>query len=447
MILKPSSERYVSVDLERPHRSDGRRMLTVYLFLLLAVPSNLTIAPLGSYGRPAALWGLVLFGWWLLVRLQARYPLGAACRQPVRYAVAVFGVVVLLSLAVALLRGQPSDQISPAVFGLVRVVSWTGVFFVALDGLQDRNDLIIFARRIVIGSSILAALGLIQFVTARSWFEWLADVPGLRFDLGGVDARGGYVRASGTATHPLEFVTLLAGSLPLALAMAVSGGLKLGGRSSLRWWLPALLMAAASLVAVSRSAIVGLAVAVLGFLPAIPRRMRYLVVGGLLLLSLMVAIVVPGIFGAVMDLFSEVGGDSSTQSRSGALERLPGFMTSPWIGLGFGTFLPRYYIFDNQWAMVLVELGICGLVAFGAIALSAIWSAANAARTTIDARAALLARSLAAAVLTVSVLFAFFDGLSFPIAGGLFFLLAGMCGAIRGTESAAGELPSSPRKD
>jgi O-antigen ligase len=104
--------------------------------------------------------------------------------------------------------------------------------------------------------------------------------------------------------------------------------------------------------------------------------------------------------------------------------------TSPLIGSGFGIFLPRYYIFDNQWVLIAIEVGALGFLAFAAFFCAGIWSARRARHSgTRDMR--LLGHALAASLFNVAVLFAFFDGLSFPIAGGVLFLVAGLCGSVR----------------
>jgi hypothetical protein len=62
--------------------------------------------------------------------------------------------------------------------------------------------------------------------------------------------------------------------------------------------------------------------------------------------------------------------------------------------------------------------------------VAGIWSARQARRSgTTDLR--LLGYALAASLFNVAILFAFFDGLSFPIAGGMLFVLAGLCGCVR----------------
>ena len=413
------------------HGVDAVTMLTVYLVLLLAIPSGVTITALGTLGRPSLLWGLVLVVWWALSRLQAvpaETPSGA---QPVRFAFAAFVVLALVSFAAAMLRGQPDDQLSPAVTALIRLVSWAGVVLVAMDGICTKDEITSMVRRIGIGAGCLAALGLLQFITGRALVDFYGSLPGLSM-AGGLGERAGVIRSSGTAIHPLEYATALNAALPLVIAVAVSLGFR--SRPSYRglwWWLPVGLISISSLLAVSRSAIIGFAVAVLSMIPAIPRRHlpATLGIGAVVTFALVAA--VPGLLSTTVSLFVGAADDPSTQSRTRGLELVPWFMsTSPVIGSGYGIFLPRYYIFDNQWVLLAVELGVLGVLGFAGIFVAGIVSARRA-KVSTDPGVRLLGHSLAASVFNVAVLFAFFDGLSFPIAGGMLFLLLGLCASIR----------------
>jgi hypothetical protein len=414
---------------------DAVTMLTVYLVLLLAIPSGVVISALGSLGRPSLIWGLVLLSWWIVDRLQAQPRDTRTVSQPVRFAFVVFLMIILVSFAAAMLRGQPDDQVSPAFTALVRVLSWAGVLLVAIDGIRTMPDLARMARRIGIGAGLLAALGLTQFLTGQALVDFFGSIPGLTL-AGGLGERAGVIRSSGTAIHPLEYATALNAALPLVIAAAVSNGFRSrqSGRA-LWWWLPVCLISISSLVAVSRSAIIGLAVAVISMIPTLPGRLRLgaIAVGSVLALAVLAA--VPGLLSTTVQLFTGAADDPSTQSRTNALERVPEFMsTSPLVGSGFGLFLPRYYIFDNQWVLVAIELGILGVIGFAGIFVAGIWSARQA-RWSESADLRLLGYSLAASLFNVAILFAFFDGLSFPIAGGMLFLLAGLCGSVRAIAS------------
>ncbi len=416
--------------------TDAVTMLTVYLVLLLAIPSGVVVTALGSLGSPSLMWGLVLLGWWTISRLQTRAFDLRPIPQPVRFAFSAFVVIVLLSFAAAMLRGQPSDQVSPAFTALVRLLSWAGVLLVAVDGIRTTSELASMVRRIGVGAGLLATLGLLQFLTGQALVDFFGTIPGLSM-AGGIQERAGVIRASGTAIHPLEYATALNAALPLVIAAAISRGFGTRqSRGGLWWWLPVVLISISSMVGVSRSAIIGFAVAVITMIPALPRGYRAAVVGMGTVLGVAVLTAVPGLLATTVRLFAGAASDPSTQSRTNGLERVPEFMsTSPLIGSGFGIFLPRYYIFDNEWVLLAVEVGVLGFVAFFGFFGAAIWSALRAKRSR-ESEVRMMGHALAASMFNVAVLFAFFDGLSFPLAGGMLFMLAGLCGSALATASA-----------
>ena len=423
-------------------------MLTVYIVLLLAVPSAATIGPLGGIGRPALLWGLVLLFWWVLSRLQLRGLDAVPVSQPVRFGFAVLLVVILVSFAAAMLRGQPADQVSPAMTALIRTASWGGVLLVAMDGIRTHDDASKLVRRLTLAAGVLATFGLLQFVTGQTLLDWVGTIPGIILEDGGVSARGSFTRASGTAIHPLEYGTVVVATLPLAIAAAVTRGFRgAASRVGWLWWLPVVVIIVAALVAISRSAIIGLAVAAVASLPAIPKKARAWVVVGGGVVAVGVLIAVPRLLGTLVGLFAGASDDPSTQSRTNALARVPEFIaSSPVIGQGFGTFLPRYYIFDDGWVLLVVELGILGAVAFAALVLASLWSALWAARSSSFEDTKAMSKALAATLLTVVVLFAFFDGLSFPMSAGYFFLVVGLTAAMRTIAAADVELVAATER-
>lgn len=412
---------------------DAASALSVHVVLLLIVPSNLTIAGLAAYGRPSLIWGLLLLAWWILWRLHGNGAEPNKRSDPVRVAFLCLVVVVLTSFASALLRGQPMDQISPAISAVVRIASWCGVLLVALDGLDTREHVIRLVRRLALIGGGLALLGLAQFATGQSFLAWVSALPGIQFDADDtVSARGTFSRSAGTAIHPLEHVTVLIGVLPLAIVSAVTRGFS--GRTSRvggLWWAPSTLIALSCFVSVSRSAIVGLVVAFLASLPAMPKRHRWTAMIAGLAAAVLVAILVPGMFSTFVSLFVGASDDPSTQSRTNALARVPEFMaSSPLVGAGFGTFLPRYYIFDNQWVMLLVEIGILGTLAFAALLGAAIWSAHRASLLFTEDSDKSLSRAVAASVIALATAYSLFDALAFPMSAGLLFLSVGFCGAL-----------------
>ena len=87
------------------------------------------------------------------------------------------------------------------------------------------------------------------------------------------------------------------------------------------------------------------------------------------------------------------------------------------------------------WATIPVHYNLAGArqwhFAFAWLLVSSIWSAFAARRRARDAGVSLIGYALAVAVFVIGVMFAFFDGLSFPISAGTLFLLIGLCGSLR----------------
>lgn len=424
----------------RPRSGTALTMLTVYVVLLFGVPSNLVISGLGSLGRPSLLWGLLLLLWWLIARLQAQATDVMPASQPVRWACVALLVIALISFAAAMLRGQPADQETTAITSLVRLLSWGGVALVTMDGLRTLRDVEGLVSRLVIAGALVAVLGLAQFLTKSTLLDVFGLIPGFTSENAGVIARGAFARPTGTATHPLEYSAAICAVLPLAITLGVIRAE--AGRGRLPWtWIPAALIAFTALLSVSRSGLIGLVVALAASLPALPAAYRGIVALGGAATAAIAVIAVPGLFGTFVGLFITVDSDTSTLSRANGLARVPEFIaSSPVIGLGFGTFLPRYYIFDNQWVLIMLELGILGALAFAGMVLTAMWSAVSTVRRSPYGDVAALGRGVIASLATAAILFGFFDGLSFPISAGVFFLLLGLSAAVRTVGHADGSL-------
>lgn len=425
-------ERATPVVSTIPGRTQQRRgidavtVLTVYLVLLLAVPSSLTISALGSAGRPAALWALAAALWWVASRIQQVTP-SRTGRLWVNIGIFVFVGVVLASYASALLRGLPPEEVSPADSALLRLIGWAGIALVASEGIDDPQRFRVLLRRLALGGTLMAVLGLLQFVTGQSLLDWIS-IPGFSSDvsgLAGVQSRAGFVRASGTAIHPLEYGAVLCAAFPLTIALATHDV----RRSRILRWLPVLTIGIASVLAVSRSALVGIFAGLLVLAPSWSRRMRVVFAGVAVLFVIAIGLLVPGIIGTVRGLFLGIGGDASTVSRMDGFRAASEFIARfPLTGKGFGTFLPVYYILDDQYLLLAIEVGIIGLLAFLLLLGFAIYSAGRAHRLLTDKLDRALSQAVMASTAAIAVLLVFFDGFSFPMSAGLMFLTIGLCG-------------------
>ncbi|WP_188422836.1 O-antigen ligase family protein [Mycetocola zhadangensis] len=346
---------------------------------------------------------------------------------PVRITLLIFTGVVLVSYALASFLGIPSSESSPADSGVLRMVGWVGVALIANDGIQTHERLDALLRRIVVIGGLMATLGLAQFWTGVSLVDWIS-LPGFIRDgnFDNVQSRAGFVRSAGTASHPLEYGVVLCMALPLGIAIALTES----RRSPWLRWLPVAVMAFASMLSVSRSALIGVAVGVLILVPGWPRKIRLAALGAVIALMGAVYVLVPGMAGTIRGLFLGVGSDSSTVSRTNAYDQaLEIASRNPLFGRGFGTFLPQYLILDNQILLLIIELGIFGLVAGAVMVGTAMVVSWRSGRAMTDFAAAQKRFAIAASIAAGTVTFLFFDGLSFPMAAAIFFTMLGVAGS------------------
>lgn len=406
---------------------DGCTYLSAYVVLLLALPSRLVIGPLGAGGTPANVLAIAGAAWWLWAR--AADPERTPTRShPVRTAMVVFTVCVVVSYVAAMTRVISSDEVSVANTGLLLVIGWLGLVLVADAGLTSMDRVEVLMQRIALGGGLVAALGLLQFATRRAYTD-LIQIPGLvtNQELNPVLTRDLYARPSGTALHPIEFAVSMNTFLPICLHVALTAT-HLG---RIRRWFPVLAIVMAIPFSISRSGIVGCAVVFLLLLPTWPpaRRVAALVFGVLTLG--VVFLTVPGMLGTITKLFTGISNDDSALSRTDSYPLAFQFVErSPLIGRGFQTFLPKYRILDNQYLMLLIEVGVLGLVALLAVWLAAIIAAIAARQRFTDERSRSCAAALMAGVGAPMACLAFVDGFSFPMMSGLAFLAVGLAGAV-----------------
>jgi O-antigen ligase len=402
-------------------------LLTSYLVLLMFIPSALVLSPLGGAGGPATLFAVVLIGWYAVMWLHPRFALDHG-HQPVRFAALVFVCVTLASYISANRHGLTTLEKNGADRGLILLAGWLGVLLLAADGIATWDRLVTLLRRVVAAGSLLACLGLTQFATGLNLATYIT-IPGFitKIPFSDLLTRGGFNRPSATTAQPLEFAAVLAVCLPLALHQARYAP---PGTRARRWFQVAVIAGALPLT-VSRSAALGIAVVALMLLPTWPARQRRAAYGFFAGAVAVMWVALPSLLSLFGQLFTQIGSESSSTSRIQAYSAITPFVTGhPWLGQGYGTFLPQTYFFiDNQYLTTLVETGFVGLVALVGLMVTGVVVARKARRLLRDEQSRDLLQCLAASVAAAAVSFATFDGLSFPIATGLTFLTLGCVGA------------------
>lgn len=406
---------------------DTATLLTIFLVLRLAIPSQLSVPGLRSVGSPALLFSLAILVLWAALRAHRGQ---GEPSSPVLLAALVFTLAYSASLVAALLRPISSEELNSSVFGVLTILGWFGVLALAHDGLSSRERLQVLLNRVVIFGALLAALGLIQFLTGQAWVDRI-EIPGLTKN-GAISAafvRDRFTRPSGTAIHPIEFGAVLSMVLPLAIVRGL-GRLDPGhkARGLVGSWAPAALIAMTILLSSSRSAWIGMALGFVCLLPIMSPRQR--VTTGLLMSVSVIAlfVLVPGMLGVVAGMFTDVGNDPSIRSRVGVYAMAVGYIgRSPWLGRGLFTFLPRYQIFDNQYLLSVVETGIVGTGAL--VILAVVVAATGTAAAFRDQPLSAATVGLTTGCVVGAVELSMFDGFSFPMMAGLWFMLLGLVGA------------------
>jgi O-antigen ligase len=395
----------------------------------MGIPSRLVFAPLGAAGAPATMFAAVVFIWYTAAWLSPALKFERAA-HPMRLAGILFGCSILITYVSANRHALPTLELNAADRGLIFTAGWLGVMLLAADCIDDLYRLKTLLRRIVLGATAMAVLGITQFFTGLDAAKYIV-IPGLRAQVPFSDllARDSLNRPSATALHPLEFGAVLALSLPLAIHQARTAPRELRRHR----WLQVGAIGLSLPMTVSRSAILGLITTGLVLLPTWPkaeRRVAYVVT---LISSVAMWALVPGLLGTLRNLFLQfgVGSDTSTTSRTGAFSAAGSFISEhPWFGRGFGTFLPQTYRFlDDQYLGSLIETGIVGFLVLLTVFITGWIVARSVRRVSNDPEIRDLAQCLAASVAVATVAFATFDALSYQIAAGLTFLILGCIGA------------------
>ena len=415
-------------EASQARRWDSVTLLTFFLVFLMAIPSRLVFAPLGGAGSPSTIVGLVFFALYLLNWLHPASPIDRG-RQPMRRAGVLLFCAVFATYTSATQYALNVTERNGVDRGLVQIIAWLGLLLIAADGIGSIDRLKTFFRRLVFGATAMATLGIVQFFAGLNAAQYIV-IPGLSSlaPYTDIQQRDAFHRPSATAIHPIEFGFVLALILPLAIHQARYAP---HGRR-LRRWTQVGLIAVTLPMTVSRSAILGLAVVMIVILTVWPRRDRWMAYIVTFFGASVLFVGVHQLLGTIRKLFLAVGSDSSTASRTVAFQHAgPLIAAHPWLGRGFGSFLPLVYFYtDDQYLNSLIEIGIVGLLALLALFCTGWILARSARRASGDDEIRHLAQCLAASVAAMAVTYATFDALYFPMAAAVTFLILGCVGAL-----------------
>jgi O-antigen ligase len=393
----------------------------------------MVLEPIGASSSLAQLLALGLFGLWALSSLLGLHD-PVAFRHPGRAAVLALLLASCLSYAhlfAGLSGASTIDGRAAADRWMLLMFAAAGIAFVTTDCVRTVKDAMVVVRWALAGGAICCVAALIQFTTHTDPVEWITSLMVGFVDNGGSNAfqaRGALMRVAGTTLHPIELGVVSAMLLPLAIWRALYDG---QGRKALHWAVVGLFVLANALT-VSRSGLLAVVIALAVTVPFLPKLARQWATIIVPLGAAGLFIAVPGLISTLFNAATAGNSDSSITYRTEDYPLALRLVTDrPWLGTGPGTWIPTNAldIFDNQYLLTAVTMGVVGLVGLIAYLLVPALAALTAARNTDGSELKLLAASAAAAGLVATVASGTFDSLSFPVFALLYPFFIGLSGA------------------
>ena len=427
--LQPSElARGTYASRRRYTRVDAAVLLSLMLCLLMLIPAKLIVPNMTDLGRPALIIAVLMFFWWVVVKFNPRLTMVGP--QPLRWVVLIYVLSLITSYAQGFLRGLTTMEANSADRALLFGAAFVGVALVVADGLPNWDRFRLVFRVFVWCSAFMAVVGLLQFVLWTDVTVYL-NVPGLapKGFVPGFEIRGSGIRVASTTMHYIEFSAVMATALPFAIHFARFSAER---RTRQKYFVLALLIAAAIPATVSRTGFVAAALVLIVMIPVWSWRTRYnmLVLGAILMAGLM--IIKPGLIGTVWALFTGASEDKSITSRTDRYDMVYNyFVQRPWLGRGTGTWVsPQYQYLDNQWFATALMNGLVGVAALALLFITAMTLALLAVRRATRAEDKHLCAALASTILIGVAVGFTFDSFSFTTYTTVLSLMIGGCAAV-----------------
>ncbi len=272
----------------------GRVLISVYVVFLIFIPPSLIIGPLGAFGSPATLTGLLCLALWVVNKL---LPHGAFAprRQPIYLAVTLYVCVLLSSYLWAHVHYMAPDQATGADNFMLINAARLGVLLLAADSLRTVDDVRYVLKWLTRMAAVSATVALLQFLTSFDPVLYLQKIPPLTVnsELTSYASRGAFERVAGTASHPLEFGTMA--------AMVVVHAINRMFHEREHKVLHVLMVGVIAMgipISISRSALLSAAIVLIWLIAASPPQRRRQLVAIVFAFVGVVFIAVPGLLGA-----------------------------------------------------------------------------------------------------------------------------------------------------
>jgi hypothetical protein len=424
-------------------RIDISTVLVVYALFLVLVPSRYTVGPFAVTAAMVA--GIVAMLLWGFGRVLGTLPRGAELHNGARIAVTIlllFTVFAYFARMVDPVNGLDQRNADRNLFTLVVL---SGVAIAIIDGVRSRKGLNRILGALVFGAALVAFIAFLQYFQRLNISQYIRP-PG--FKVTGheafIYARDGLPRVAGTARHPIEFGLVMAAILPLAMHFA-----RYARTLPARWGaiVASGMIAGAIPLALSRSAVLSLALVALIVIPTWSSRRRWRVLSMLAILVFALNIAAPRVLPQIAGLLASEEGTGSLRTRGNATNIAFELINEkPLFGHGFSTRVDTPVVIDNQFLISTIETGLLGLGALLLLVGTGIVVARRARHASRDPATRDLAQSLVAMIAAIALGGFGLNIVRFPMTAGVLFVGVGAAGALLRFERAA-LLPPEPDDD
>ena len=408
-------------------------VLRALVFSIFFFPANMVLKPMGAAGTVPMLLALVVFILWVCSSIFGLHD-PVSFRHPGRIGLALLWLGTCASyvaLYIGLTGGSTSVARAAADRWLILLLASAGIILVTAEVVRTINDALMLVRALLAGAFFCCLVAVVQFVFRINPMDWIQlGMPGFT-DNGGdtpFQARGAFVRVSGSTFHSIELGVVCAMLLPLSVWRALYDTT---GKKWFHWTGTGLLVFGIAST-VSRSGTLGLVLGLgifIPFLPVVARRWA-VVIAPLAIVGLFVGM--PGLVGTLMGSFTVGDADPSISTRTDNYPRVAGMVDQhPLLGTGPGTYMPSdaRNILDNQYLSSAVTMGILGLICVIVYLLMPGIAGVQAARVARSDALKCLVGAVAAGGLVAGVCSLTFDSMSFPVFALIYPVFVGLGGA------------------
>ena len=428
------------------------RILTRWDTMLAGLIAVIMLIPIRRYTMPGDL-PFELEPYRVLVALLAAAWLSALLIDPrVRLRRSGFEgpltLIVCASVGSVIVNGNRISQLgvdSEVAKKLTFFASFLLVFYLVVAVTRTAGGVDLLVKTFVTTGAIVAMFAIYETRSSYNFFDHLSGfVPFIDINEYPTSGRrGGQIRATGSAQHPIALGAALVMLTPLAVYLARTSGRR-------RWYAAAGVLCLGTLATVSRTGVLMLLVVGVVFVWLRPKEAKRMW-PALIPAIVVIHFAMPGALGTIRGAFFPEGGLIEDQMKSAGTRgsgrvadlgpALSEWAQNPVLGQGYGTRIvdrgrDNAQILDNQWLKTLLETGVLGLLAWLWLYVRAIRRFGRLARDDHSPRGWLLA-ALTAALAAFAFGMVTYDAFSFIQVTFVSFLFLALAAAVAEEPAAA----------